>query len=488
MFLSLGISLLSCGKEEVSAPYVTDTTVYFTSEASSKSLTVFNAGDSPVIVPEFEADWCAVSVNDDTVVMEVTENNTAEQRDLSFTVTCGPESFDITVIQFAPAPAEGSSLPQEVYVGCGAGRTVIGYVEADGEITVSSDADWVSPYVEQGAIIMADVEANPDGNSRACAVTVYDGGAVYAVVHIIQDEYSDPQVSYVCECYPMGLEYVLAVDVEYVVNASDYRMLVLYPSGFNRSDNEIYERLTTGGVADYVFSEDDEDAQGRIVFAGFDLGQEYQVCIVPVSPDGRFGALVRETHIVEDSIAGDGTEMYNSWIGDWRVTGANSGSAWWDISISPAVVDEILFMQGWDGIYGTFKVPVYFDKETGALSFESVYVSYAATGTGRPCELYFMAMYDMVPATDMKMAAEVGYQMAKAEWSANGSTTIAPVPFMYQGESVTPGGMGYVALYSTGYEVVSDYVLIPQFPMSLVRTGDLTVSAKDYENDFVSLR
>ena len=51
-------------------------------------------------------------------------------------------------------------------------------------------------------------------------------------------------------------------------------------------------------------------------------------------------------------------------------------------------------------------------------------------------------------------------------------------------------GMGYVGQYSTGYEIVSDIVLIPRFPMSMVRTGGaaLAPAGTDRGDDFVSLK
>ena len=489
MFLLSGLIFQSCEREEAAVPYITDDTVYFTADAGSKSLTVFNAGDNVLSVSPVSEDWCKASVDGDVVVIEVSANTDENQRNVSLEIVCGNESLTVEVVQFAAGDTPDDALPKEIPVDCGISRIAIGYVESLSGLSVDSDVDWIDPFVEKGTVIMADIAANTENNSRTGAITVYDGEDFYAVVHIIQEKYSDPKVSYTYECYPQGLEYLLAVDVEYLSNATDYRMLIINPSGFNRPDSEIYERLTTGTTADYVFSRDDEDSEGKIVFGGFELGQEFQVCIVAESSLGTFGAMTRETHVIEDSVSGEGSQEYNSWIGEWSITGSNAGAKW-NISISAAVVDEIFYMQGWDGIWGNFKVPLYFDSETGALSFRSTYVSNATTGTGRPCDLYFFAMYDMTPAADTKIAAQTGDEIARAEYGENGSTVITAVPFMFEGSSVTPDGMGYVGQYSTGYEIVSDIVLIPRFPMSMVRTGGaaLAPAGTDRGDDFVSLK
>lgn len=96
----------------------------------------------------------------------------------------------------------------------------------------------------------------------------------------------------------------------------------------------------------------------------------------------------------------------------------------------------------------------------------------------------------MTPAADTKIAAQTGDEIARAEYGENGSTVITAVPFMFEGSSVTPDGMGYVSQYSTGYEIVSDIVLIPRFPMSMVRTGGaaLAPAGTDRGDDFVSLK
>lgn len=480
---------VSCEKESVQGTYIAEDAVYFTYASGTKVLTVFNSGDQAIDVVSLSDDWFS-AVGGQGCISIAVEENSGDMRTGSLSFVCGADEFEVEVCQFGEE-SDFSSLPEEITVECMASRLAIGYVNTVREISSSCDVDWITVTVDEENVIFAGFLTNETGQERTGNITISDGVSE-ANVHVVQKKEGEPEVTYSYICAPEGLEYTLSIDVEYVSNASDYRMLVLNPSGFSRSDDELYERLVSGGNESYVFSNDNESPDGYITFYGFEIDQEFQVCIVAVSPSGEFGELVRQTHVIKDTEAGDGTEEYRSWIGEWKVTGPD-GLHGWDITIDRAVIDQVLYMQGWDGVFGNFKVPVYFDSETGGLIFESAFVSYATSG-GRPCDVYFMAFYDMTTADDMKIATEVGNVIASAAWSRDASTSILPEAIDVEGASVTPESMGYVMQFYSGYETVSQFWEMPEFPLSLVRTGDISdviqetgpLNANEEDNEFVT--
>ena len=130
MFLLSGLIFQSCEREEAAVPYITDDTVYFTADAGSKSLTVFNAGDNVLSVSPVSEDWCKASVDGDVVVIEVYANTDENQRNVSLEIVCGNESLTVEVVQFAAGDTPDDALPKEIPVDCGISRIAIGYVES----------------------------------------------------------------------------------------------------------------------------------------------------------------------------------------------------------------------------------------------------------------------------------------------------------------------------------------------------------------------
>lgn len=463
------ILAVSCGKVSMQETYIAEDSVYFTSASGTKVLTVFNSGEQSINVVNVSDDWFSAAVVQAGVSVSV-EENPGDMRTGSLSFICGTKEFEVEICQFAEE-SDFSSLPEEITVEAVASRRAIGYVNTGRTLSSSCDVDWIDVTIEDGSVIFAEFSTNDTGTERIGTITISDGTGE-AHVRVVQEKEGDPEVSYSYVCTPEGLGYKLSIDVDYVVNASDYRLLVLNPSGFSRTDDELYERLVSGGNENYVFSNDNESPDGYITFYGFEIDQEFQICIVAVSSSGEFGELVRQTHVVKDSQAGDGSDAYRSWIGEWKVS-SQDGLRGWDITIGRAVIDRVLYMQGWDGIFGNFKVPVYFDNETGDLSFESAFISYATSG-GRPCDVYFLAFYDMTTADNMKIATDEGQVIASAEWSSDASTSILPEVIDVDGTAVTPESMGYVMQFYSGYETVSQFWKIPGFPLSLVRTGGMS--------------
>lgn len=495
IFQLLAVALLavSCVKTSVSGTYIAEDSVYFTSASGTKVLTVFNSGGQSISVSSVSDDWFSATAEDDGILISV-EENTGETRTGSLSFSCGNAGFEVEVCQFGPE-SDFSSLPEEITVEAIASRRAIGYVNTDRTLYSSCDVDWIEVTIDDESVIFAEFSTNETGEERTGNITISDG-VNEAHVRVIQEKEGDPEVTYSYICTPDGLGYTLSIDVDYVVNASDYRLLVLNPSGFSRSDEELYERLLAGGNENYVFSNDNESPDGYITFYGFDIDQEFQICIVAVSASGEFGELVRQTHVIKDSESGDGSEAYRSWIGEWKVTG-QGGLQSWDITIDRAVINKAFYMQGWDGIFGNFKVPVYFDYESGDLSFESAFISYATSG-GRPCDVFFLALYDMSTADNMKIATDEGQVIASAAWSRNASTSILPEEINVDGAAVVPEALGFVMQFYSGYETVSQFWEIPQFPLSLVRTGDITdvsrnvaslnVTENEAENEFAIIK
>lgn len=464
------VFIVSCEKNMMDrGVYISDDTVYFTAASGDKKLTVFNAEGMELSISNESEDWFSAGCADSYITISVSENASGEERRGILTFLCGTAEFTVEICQFGIA-SDFSSLPEELRVGCVSSRLAIGYVNTLLELSYSCDVDWMDVSVNDEFIVFAEFETNTTGIERTGTITLTDG-VNGASVHVTQDGEGTPEVSYSYICTPDELEYTLSIDVEYVDNASDYRLLVLNPSGFSRSDEELYERLVTGGNEDYVFSNDNESSDGYITFYGFDIDQEFQVCIVAVGQSGEYGELLRQTHVIKDTEAGDGIEDYRSWIGKWHVSGAD-GIHGWDITIDRAVINKVLYMQGWDDIYGDFRIPVYFDEETGGLVFKSAFISYATSG-GRPCDVYFLALYNMTTAVDMKIATDVGMVIAKADLGNGNSVSIYPEPVEVDGTLIMPESLGYVMQFYSGYETVSQFWEIPKFPLSLVRTGNM---------------
>lgn len=457
---------VSCSESPVQEPpYITDDTVYFTPQQGSKLVTVFNAGDSEIAVSDVSADWFDAGGQAGAVSVSVDENASASNRTGTFTVVCGDEHFTVTVVQFGTSP-DFSSLPDRIDVECSASRIAVGYVVSASELEVTSDSDWVEVSMNDESIIFADIQANELEQERTAVITVSDGDSK-AEVRIVQQRAGIPEVSYTFECLPDELSYKLCIDVEYLNGAVDYRMLVLNPSGFSRTDDELYQRLITGGTGDYVFSNDNEGPDGKITFYGFEIGQEFQICVVGVNAAGEFGSMDRKTHTVTDAVSGDGSDKYNSWLGEWKAVGKD-GSKYWELIFRSCIVDEVLYMQGWDNIYGEFYTPVYFDKETGNLSFMSAFISYATSG-GRPCNVYFLPMYNMTSEEEISFITDTEKLIASASWVESGPVTIVPEDVETASGTVTPEAIGYVSHFSTGYETVSQFQKIPLLPMKMER-------------------
>lgn len=457
---------VSCSETPVQEPpYITDNTVYFTPEQGSKLVTVYNAGDSEITVSDASADWFSAGPQAGSVSVSVDANASAENRTGTFNIDCGDGHFAVTVVQFGSSP-DFSSLPETIEVECSASRIAVGYVVSATELELTSDSDWVSVSMNEESIIFADIQANQLEQERTAVITVSDGDSK-AEVRIVQQRAGIPQVSYTFECLPDELSYKLSIDVEYLNGAVDYRMLVLNPSGFSRTDDELYQRLITGGTGDYVFSNDNEGPDGTITFYGFEIGQEFQICVVGVNAAGEFGDLDRRTHTVTDAVSGNGSDKYNSWLGEWKAVG-DDGSNYWELIFKRCIIDEVLFMQGWDNIYGEFYTPVYFDKETGNLSFVSAFISYATSG-GRPCNVYFLPMYNMTSAEDICFVTDTEKLIATAEWKESGPITILPEDVETADGTITPEAIGYVSHFSTGYETVAQFQKIPLLPIKMER-------------------
>lgn len=472
----------ACGKEAANEVYLADDTVYFTPSQGSKTVTVFNAGDSGIEVTGVSDAWFGASAHRGEVVVTVDENLSSQGRNGTFSLVCGTRNFTVKVVQFGTSP-DFSSLPDEISVECSASRVAVGYVVSATELELSSDADWLTVWMDEESIIFADVQTNELPKERIAHITVSDGDSE-AVVTVVQDPAGLPEVSYTFQCLPDGLSYKLSIDVSYKNGAVDYRVLVLNPSGFGRTDEELYHRLVTGTIGDYVFSNDNETPDGKITFLGFDIDQQFQICIVAVSATGEFGTLDRQTHTIKDSVSGEGTDKYNFWLGDWKATGKD-GSKSWELVFLKGVIDEVLFMQGWDNIYGNFKTPVYFDKATGNLTFKSAFISYATSG-GRPCNVYFLPIYNMTAADDISFVTTTGDQIATARWSQSGDIVIEPSEVQASDGTIVPEALGYVSQFSTGYETVSQFAKIPLLPMKLERIKTVS-GAASVSGDFSGL-
>ena len=331
------------------------------------------------------AAWCQASVSGDKVAVTVDQWGGLESRYAKLTASLNGESLDIAVIQYG-VNLGGVAIEPEVLVYAGS-RTLSYPCAANGKVTVSSSAGWVTPSLEGEELKLA-VAANPDKATRIATVTVSVGDIAQEVTVIQLPLYentpdwvvtytgikkygnkdyatltntvsADHGLYFLAYTTPSEFASTGLSEADYVRELSlVYRAMMLEAIDYYAAQGTVYtfaDFLLTGTDLDYFTPMEDGDYIGYAI--GFDAAGY---------PTGWYTADPFEVGAIT-------LTPYQKWLGNWSVPRGDGVDTW---IVEQNVENESFRVSGIAGFAadrnapGAFVAIVPFDPETEEMVFK----------------------------------------------------------------------------------------------------------------------
>lgn len=388
LFVSLlaAMALASCRRTEQepiewrTELQVVNSELVFSPVGGSSTFTVNLPGASVAS----NASWCQASVSGTDVAVTVGEWGGLQSRYAVLTLTREGESVDVSVIQYG-VNLSGIDIDSEVIL-YGEGGEVTYPCESNANMKVSSEADWLTPTLEDGELKLK-AAPNPDKATRI-GTLVIKAGDVDTEVTVIQypvfENTPDWVVTYSGNkmsgstmystltntvSADLGM-YTVAVLTPAAISSSglsekDFVRDVLAPEiaseikevvdlyrayGYDRSFSDF---LLEGTDWDFVSLLDDGE------YVGFAIGYDEDGY-----PTGWYTA---------DPIKIGSLSPYQKWLGEWSVPRGDGADTWIvteDVENESFKVSGIAGFDADDFATGAFVAIVPFDPETNELVFK----------------------------------------------------------------------------------------------------------------------
>ena len=328
----VGLSVISCTKEANIT--VDPTELSFSAQGGEQVLNVSGA-EGGVTATSGDESWCQVSTVATRVTVTVLPNEGEESRTTNVTVTY--RGTNVTV----PVSQDGLSVTSDIQ----------SPVE-DGTVTVEADA-------------------NTQTEPREVVITVYPVGEVTLVQGVATHSIELGNINGDVVGENMDVDITVKMLGE---DATDY-LFIVFEDGVYSTTDEIMSALESQGI-----NRETVDSYGRLGQEGepdtlglnLQMGRTFHAVGVALDQDGAQSALVQHTFTTERDSP---INIYNSWIGDWRIEVFNYDADLWGqsdaylesrvaasdtISIVANNPGYTYWFMGWEGMrFGTEEPDVY---------------------------------------------------------------------------------------------------------------------------------
>lgn len=365
----VGLSVISCTKEANIT--VDPTELSFSAQGGEQVLNVSGA-EGGVTATSGDESWCQVSTVATRVTVTVLPNEGEESRTTNVTVTYRGTNVTVPVSQDGLSVT--SDIQSPVDVPFGGGTVTLGKVTAnvDVKVTIPQQVTWIhDPAVAEDGTVTVVADANTQTEPREVVITVYPVGEVTLVqgvaTHSIELGNINGDV--------VGENMIVDITVKMLgEDATDY-LFTVFEDGQYTTTDEIMSALESQG-----FNREAVDSYGRLGQEGepdtlglnLQIGRTFHAVGVALDQDGAQSALVQHTFTTERDSP---INIYNSWIGDWRIEVFNYDADLWGqsdaylesrveasdtISIVANNPGYTYWFMGWEGMrFGTDEPDVY---------------------------------------------------------------------------------------------------------------------------------
>lgn len=459
----VGLSVISCTKDANIT--VDPQELSFTAQGGEQVLNVSGA-EGGVTATSGDESWCQVSTVATRVTVTVVPNEGEESRTTNVTVTYRGTNVTVPVSQ--EGLSASSDIPSKVDVPFGGGTVTLGKVTAnvDVKVTIPQQVTWIhDPAVAEDGTVTVEADANTQTEPREVVITVYPVGEVTLVQGVathsielgsITGDVVGDNMNVDITVKMLGEEaadYLFTVFEDGQYTTTDEIMSALESEGFNREAVDYYGRLGQEGEPDTLG-------------LNLQIGRTFHAVGVALDQNGAKSALVQHTFTTERDSP---INIYNSWIGDWKIDVYNYDADLWGqsdaylesrvaasdtISIVANNPGYTYWFMGWEGMrFGTDTPDVYGHIQMNAGFSLS---DYSMSTMGGACEPP-LQLSDGTQVVAMPiLPAEYTWDATQESYSVSfyflSSTALLTTTTEYWGEGGTPENLNMTPVGITDSE------------------------------------
>lgn len=487
----VGLSVISCTKEANIT--VDPQELSFTAQGGEQVLNVSGA-EGGVTATSGDESWCQVSTVATRVTVTVVPNEGEESRTTNVTVTYRGTNVTVPVSQ--EGLSASSNIPSRVDVPFGGGTVTLGKVTAnvDVKVTIPQQVTWIhDPAVAEDGTVTVEADANTQTEPREVVITVYPVGEVTLVqgvaTHSIElgsitgdvvGDYMNVDIT-VKMLGEDAADYLFIVFEDGEITSTDDIMSALQSDGYNREVVDMYGRLGQEGEPDTL---------------GLNLriGRTFHAVGVALDQNGAQSALVQHTFTTEKDSP---INIYNSWIGDWKIDVYNYDADLWGqsdaylesrvaasdtISIVANNPGYTYWFMGWEGMrFGTDTPDVYGHIQMNAgFSLSDYSMSTMGGACEPPLQLSDGTQVVAMPILPAEYTWDASAQSYSVSFYFLSSTALLTTTTEYWGEGGTPENLNMTPVGITDSEtqqlVIGDGLALVLVDASTIDNAQPTIA------------
>lgn len=487
----VGLSVISCTKEANIT--VDPQELSFTAQGGEQVLNVSGA-EGGVTATSGDESWCQVSTVATRVTVTVVPNEGEESRTTNVTVTYRGTNVTVPVSQ--EGLSASSDIPSRVDVPFGGGTVTLGKVTAnvDVKVTIPQQVTWIhDPAVAEDGTVTVEADANTQTEPREVVITVYPVGEVTLVqgvaTHSIElgsitgdvvGDYMNVDIT-VKMLGEDATDYLFIVFEDGEITSTDDIMSALQSDGYNREVVDMYGRLGQEGEPDTL---------------GLNLriGRTFHAVGVALDQNGAQSALVQHTFTTEKDSP---INIYNSWIGDWKIDVYNYDADLWGqsdaylesrvaasdtISIVANNPGYTYWFMGWEGMrFGTDTPDVYGHIQMNAgFSLSDYSMSTMGGACEPPLQLSDGTQVVAMPILPAEYTWDASAQSYSVSFYFLSSTALLTTTTEYWGEGGTPENLNMTPVGITDSEtqqlVIGDGLALVLVDASTIDNAQPTIA------------
>lgn len=487
----VGLSVISCTKEANIT--VDPQELSFTAQGGEQVLNVSGA-EGGVTATSGDESWCQVSTVATRVTVTVVPNEGEESRTTNVTVTYRGTNVTVPVSQ--EGLSASSDIPSRVDVPFGGGTVTLGKVTAnvDVKVTIPQQVTWIhDPAVAEDGTVTVEADANTQTEPREVVITVYPVGEVTLVqgvaTHSIElgsitgdvvGDYMNVDIT-VKMLGEDATDYLFIVFEDGEITSTDDIMSALQSDGYNREVVDMYGRLGQEGEPDTL---------------GLNLriGRTFHAVGVALDQNGAQSALVQHTFTTEKDSP---INIYNSWIGDWKIDVYNYDADLWGesdaylesriaasdtISIVANNPGYTYWFMGWEGMrFGTDTPDVYGHIQMNAgFSLSDYSMSTMGGACEPPLQLSDGTQVVAMPILPAEYTWDASAESYSVSFYFLSSTALLTTTTEYWGEGGTPENLNMTPVGITDSEtqqlVIGDGLALVLVDASTIDNAQPTIA------------
>lgn len=487
----VGLSVISCTKEANIT--VDPQELSFTAQGGEQVLNVSGA-EGGVTATSGDESWCQVSTVATRVTVTVVPNEGEESRTTNVTVTYRGTNVTVPVSQ--EGLSASSNIPSRVDVPFGGGTVTLGKVTAnvDVKVTIPQQVTWIhDPAVAEDGTVTVEADANTQTEPREVVITVYPVGEVTLVqgvaTHSIElgsitgdvvGDYMNVDIT-VKMLGEDATDYLFIVFEDGEITSTDDIMSALQSDGYNREVVDMYGRLGQEGEPDTL---------------GLNLriGRTFHAVGVALDQNGAQSALVQHTFTTEKDSP---INIYNSWIGDWKIDVYNYDADLWGqsdaylesrvaasdtISIVANNPGYTYWFMGWEGMrFGTDTPDVYGHIQMNAgFSLSDYSMSTMGGACEPPLQLSDGTQVVAMPILPAEYTWDASAESYSVSFYFLSSTALLTTTTEYWGEGGTPENLNMTPVGITDSEtqqlVIGDGLALVLVDASTIDNAQPTIA------------